>query len=109
MELMQKGLLDLAQKEKTVNETKMKECETKHAKEIEELRKFYAGQAKVREGDCKKTTAKIPTTQEKQPENHHTMTKTPAIEEYEQENNKEETMKAKGHKVKLTRNNKKSV
>ena len=30
------------------------------------------------------------------------MTKTPAIEEYVQENNKEETMKTKEHKVKQT-------
>ena len=79
----------------------LKDQELQYAKQIEEIRKVYADQAKCEE-DCKKTTAKILTTLEKQQENHQMMMQTP-------ENSKEETMKAKEHKVDITQHNEKSV
>ena len=64
MELMQKGLLVVAQQEKTKYEILLNEQELQHAKEIEEIQKVYADQAKVCKEDYK--TAKIPTPKEKQ-------------------------------------------
>ena len=101
MEMMQKAR-EFNQHKKTKYENSMNKQESQHAKEIEQIWKVYADRAKVHEEDCKKKTTKIPTSQEKQQENHQTMMKTP-------ENNKEETMNAKEHKVDLTRHNKKSV
>lgn len=51
-------------RKKTAYKTKLQDCETKHAKEIEELRKFYEDQAKVCAEDYKKK-AENPTTQER--------------------------------------------
>ena len=71
MELMQKCLLVVAQQEKMKYEILLKEWESQHTKEIEEIWKVYADQVKVHEENCKTTTAEIPTTQEKQQQNHH--------------------------------------
>ena len=51
MELLQKGLLVVAQQEKTKHEILMKEQEVQNAKEIEEIWKVHADQAKLREED----------------------------------------------------------
>jgi len=83
-----------------------------HAKEIKDIQKVHADQAKLREEECKMMTAKILTPEEKQQENnkkqqenskkpqehHQTMTKSP-------ENKKEDTMDAEEHDVVLTQYN----
>ena len=80
IELTQKCLLDVAQKGKTMYETLLNKCETKHAKEIEELWKYYENQAKVREDDCKKKMTENLTMQENQIEEQHMMTKIHEVE-----------------------------
>ena len=50
----------LLRRKKTKYKTILKECETKHTKEKEELRTFYEDQAKVREEDCKKKMTENP-------------------------------------------------
>ena len=69
MEMMQKAI-EFNQHKKTKYENLINKRESQHAKEIEEIQKVYADQAKEREEDCKKMTAEILTTQEKQQENH---------------------------------------
>ena len=100
MELMQKGLLVVAQQ--------LKERKLQHAKEMEEIWKAHADQAKLSNEECKMMTAEILTPKEKKQENikqqqenrkkpqehHQTMTKS-------SKTYKEETMDAEKHNVAL--------
>ena len=67
-EIMQ-GLVVVAQQEKMKHESLMKERESQHAKEIKELQKTCADQAKLSNEECRMMPAKIPTPKETQQEN----------------------------------------